>query len=64
MAGTKAGAAKTKAKLLEKDPEFYAKLSVKGGAATKGRKQTDETKRKISETKRRISRENHETPAK
>lgn len=63
MPGTKAGAAKTKAKLLAKDPEYYSKLTVMGGKANKGRKHSEETKRKISESKRRASRENNETSA-
>lgn len=32
MAQTKAGAAKAKAKLLEKNPNYYIEMAVKGGA--------------------------------
>ena len=31
MAGTKAGARKAVAKILQKDPNFYAKIGAKGG---------------------------------
>lgn len=31
MAGTKAGAKKAVAKILQKDPNFYAKIGAKGG---------------------------------
>lgn len=52
MAGTKEGAAKMKAKLLDRDPDYFKKLSSTGGKSGKGRTHSEETKRKISQTKR------------
>lgn len=59
MSGNKESAAKGRDTKLEKyGPDYYSKIGTKGGAATLGRKHTEETKRKISETKRKAHENN------
>lgn len=60
---SKEGRRKARETLLAKDPDHYKKLGAIGGAKSKGRIVSKETRRKISEARKRRNRENSTLPA-